>query len=110
MMGIDGSNPLPLIYSANGPTGTEIDADPHWGPDNRITFKREDLGNASRYSRVYTATIETATGTLSDVTLRTDNPDQILIGNAAGDGWIETMPSWNTDPMQPDTLVYSGSR
>lgn len=233
MMGIDGSNPQPLIYAANGPTGTEVDADPHWGSGNRITFKREDLGNASRYSRLYTATLDTATRTLTDVTLRTDNPDQILIGNAAGDfdpkispdgtlitsyrhlanpttpsdpgdplfnpadfgdydiwvgqysdalqpgdaslqfldvspatinlfprwnttgdklavwqsepsrfpadpidifvfdltiqtapfsvtstqtnitagdGWIETMPSWNTDPMQPDTLVYSASR
>ena len=25
-------------------------------------------------------------------------------------GWIETMPSWNTDPAQPDALIYSASR
>lgn len=85
IMGIDGSNPQPLSYASDGPTGTEIDADPHWGPNNQITFKRENLGSTSRYSRVYTATIDTSTFTLSNVTLRTDNPDQVLIGAAAGD-------------------------
>ncbi|VAW77396.1 hypothetical protein MNBD_GAMMA13-497 [hydrothermal vent metagenome] len=25
-------------------------------------------------------------------------------------GWIETRPSWNTDPAKPDTLIYSASR
>jgi hypothetical protein len=25
-------------------------------------------------------------------------------------GWIESMPSWNTDPNEPDMLIYSASR
>lgn len=28
----------------------------------------------------------------------------------ANAGWIESMPSWNTDPLQPDSIVYSAER
>ena len=79
VMGIDGSNPVELGYSANGPAANELDGDPHWGPDDKIAFKRETLTTGARYSRVYTATIDTATMMLSDVTLRTDEPDAVLM-------------------------------
>ncbi len=231
-MEIDGSNPTALVYSppSSGPdiTAGEIDADPHWGPGNTLTFKRETLVPSPtdpRYSRVYTATIDTANMTISNVVLRTDEPDTVLVTTPGdfdpkispdgsmitsyrhisdptnpaspgdfgdydfwvgqfsapnqpatasitfldvdpttinlfprwnlgsdkiavwrstpgltpdpidivvfdlsvqmspfsvtisnqvnitqGGGWIETMPSWNTDPSQPDTLIYSASR
>ena len=221
VMEIDGKNPVPVTYASNAPdtANGEIDADPDWGPNSMITFKRETLASP-HFSRVYTATIDTTTMTLSNVTLRTDGTDDALspakgdydpkispdgslitsyrrlagtpglfgdydiwVGrfsdpaqpaaasltfldvdpatahlfprwNQAGDklavwsadsnnstdpidiivfdlniqtspfsvsvaskvnitkngGWIETMPSWNTDPAEPDTLIYSASR
>jgi WD40 repeat protein len=221
VMDIDGKNPVALSYAENAPdvANGEIDADPDWGINNTITFKRETL-TPPHFSRVYTATIDTTTMTLNDVILRTDenddslspakgdydpkiSPDGTLITsyrrlaatpgifgdydiwvgrfndlaqpqtsslafvdvdpetahlfprwNQAGNklalwsldannstdpidivvfelniqrspfavsvttkknitlngGWIETMPSWNTDPAKADSLIYSASR
>ncbi len=85
VMGIDGSNPTQLSYLANGPAANEIDADPDWGAGNTITFKRETMTAGAKFSRVYTATIDPATMTLSGVTQRTDGVDAVLNLIAPGD-------------------------
>lgn len=218
IMNVDAKNPRVLEYADHAPQNGEIDADPYWGKDNIISFKRENLSSNSRFSRVYTALINAETAEISNVKLRTDGNDTTLIGIAAGDydpkispngkflasyrhlgnspgifgdwdiwlgefsnsnpseatkvqfidedsttanlfprwdqsstkiavwtvhslnvdpidifvfkiafaektfsvltktnitegdGWIETMPSWNTDPSKPDELIYSASR
>ena len=221
VMDIDGGNPVQLGYVSGGPAPTDLDADPHWGPGDKISFKREDTSSASRFSRVYTADLDTTTMMLANVTERTDgtpqnlallppgdydpkiSPDGAMIASyrhltetpgpfgdwdvwvgrfsdpaqptassitfldvdanttnlfprwnldstklamwrfdsgapldpidivvfdldvqsspfsvslaaknniTAGEDWFETMPSWNTDPAQTDTLIYSGSR
>jgi Tol biopolymer transport system component len=221
VMDMDGKHQRPVSYASTAPdiANVEIDADPDWGVNNTITFKRERLVSP-HFSRVYTATIDTTTMTLSNIVLRTDGVDDpltpakgdydpkispdggfiasyrrlaatpglfgdydIWIGrfsdpiqptdaslifldadpatahlfprwNQSGDrlavwsvdsnnsadpvdiivfdltlqtspflasvvkmtnithngGWIESMPSWNTDPNEPDMLIYSASR
>lgn len=215
-MDMDGGNPVRLAFADNAPADDELDADPCWGPDGKIVFKREQITDAPRFSRLYTATIDTATMTLENVTQRTDgtpgtlnfyppgdydpkiSPDGNLIASyrhladapgligdwdiwvglygdpssvsfldvdpavadlfprwnqagdklaiwsldsaavpdpldifvielaifqspfsvsvayriniTAGDGWIESMPAWNTDPGDPDRLVFSAVR
>ena len=221
VMEIDGRHPVQLSYAVNGPATDELDGDPGWGPNDQIVFKREQISSGPRFSRLYTASLNIATMTLENVTLRTDgadgslnffppgdydpklspdgsliasyrhladtpgifgnwdlwvgqtlDPDQPLVSSitflasnpdtadlfprwnnsgdklaiwsvdatgmadpidifvielnilqtpfsvtvvnriniTAGQGWFESMPSWNTDPAEPNLLVYSASR
>ena len=47
-----------------------------------------------------------------DVTLQQSpfSASAVVTDITSGEGWSESMPSWNTDPARADTLVYSGER
>jgi hypothetical protein len=79
VMDMDGKHQIPVSYASNAPdiANVEIDADPHWGVNNTITFKRERL-ESPHFSRVYTATIDTTTMILSNIVRRTDGIDDPL--------------------------------
>ncbi|MCU7917430.1 MAG: hypothetical protein KZQ95_03625 [Candidatus Thiodiazotropha sp. (ex Epidulcina cf. delphinae)] len=87
VMEIDGENPTRVSYASNAPAADEIDADPFWGVDNRITFKRQRFSSGTpQFSRVYTATIDTATMMLHDVTERTSGSNlPLATANGPGD-------------------------
>ncbi|MEW8627520.1 MAG: hypothetical protein AB2551_17365 [Candidatus Thiodiazotropha sp.] len=88
VMDIDGGNQIPLSYDSNPPdlANGEIDADPYWGTDNLITFKRQRFNNGQEFSRVYTATIDPTTMTLSNLVERTTGSNTVLsTPNGPGD-------------------------
>lgn len=88
VMDIDGNNAMPLAYAGNPPNTAagEIDADPHWGPGDRITFKRQQLAATPGFSRVMTAVLDRPALTLTDVTERTTGADLPLVTpNGPGD-------------------------
>ena len=84
VMGIDGSNPVQVQYESDAPGEDELDADPFWGPDNKVTFKREKRTSGAKFSRIYTATMNPGTMTLTNVTLRTEGEEGVL--NVIGPG------------------------
>jgi Tol biopolymer transport system component len=88
VMRVDGSEITRLGFAdpADEPGATDVDADPDWGPGNRLVFKRElDLPNP-RFSRIMTASIDPATKLISDVEIRTDGtPELFDAGYAPGD-------------------------
>ncbi|MCU7817166.1 MAG: hypothetical protein KZQ81_18720 [Candidatus Thiodiazotropha sp. (ex Rostrolucina anterorostrata)] len=43
IMNINGNNQTPLNYASNPPASDEMNADPFWGVDNKITFKCNNL-------------------------------------------------------------------
>ena len=101
VMEIDGSNPLQLSYAVDGPAADELDADPGWGPDDTIVFKREQITAGPRFSRLYTARINVATMTLENVTLRTDGAD----------GSLNFFPPGDYDPkVSPDGSMIASYR
>ncbi len=85
VMDIDGGNPVQLGFADNPPLPTELDSDPGWGPDNKIVFKREATNLANRFSRLYTATIDISTMTLSNVVERTNGTPGNLVFVPPGD-------------------------
>ncbi|MCU7871602.1 MAG: hypothetical protein KZQ91_02535 [Candidatus Thiodiazotropha sp. (ex Lucinoma borealis)] len=87
VMDIDGNNQTPLNYASNPPASDEIDADPFWGVDNKITFKRQQfISGRAGFSRVYTANIDTATMTLYNLMERTSGSNTPLsTPNGPGD-------------------------
>ncbi|GAB4535161.1 MAG: hypothetical protein Tsb0010_15160 [Parvularculaceae bacterium] len=101
VMGIDGSDPQPLSFATNGPADDELDSDPDWGANDRITFKRETMTGGARFSRIYTATLNRATMTLENVTLRTDGADAAL----------PILPPGDFDPkISPDGALIASYR
>ena len=88
VMDIDGGNQIPVTYASNPPdiTNGEIDADPFWGAGNIITFKRQRFNAGQEFSRVYTATLDTSTMTLSNLVERTSGANTTLsTPNGPGD-------------------------
>jgi len=71
-MEIDGERKRQLVYQSNGPANDELDSDPHWGPNDRVVWKRERIGSGARASRLYTATLNRGSWTLENVTQRTN--------------------------------------
>ncbi len=84
VMEMDGSNPQQIEYAEDPPDEGELDADPSWGPDNTIAFKRQSIGNSDAFSRAYTAIIDTTTMALSNLAVRTSGDNQPL--NLLGPG------------------------
>lgn len=78
VMNYDSTNRRQLAYANNPPANDELDSDCHWGPNDRIVWKRERLGAGARASRLYTATLNRSSWTLENVTLRTDPTPGVL--------------------------------
>ncbi|MEW8045243.1 MAG: hypothetical protein ACH255_15450 [Candidatus Thiodiazotropha sp.] len=88
VMNIDGTEQRPVNYASNPPdvADGEIDADPFWGNGDIITFKRQRFGSHQEFSRVYTATIDRTTMTLTDLVERTAGSNTVLATpNGPGD-------------------------
>ncbi len=85
VMGIDGASPRMVGYASDAPGENEVDADPHWGHGNTISFKRQLIDDSSRFSRVYTSTMDPDTMMLSNVRMRTSGEDEFLMGIGPGD-------------------------
>ena len=83
------------------PSTGELDGDPSWGPDDKIVFKREIISETDRFSRVHTATIDTATMTLSNVIERTNGTP----------GSLALFPPGDVDPkLSPDGVLIASYR
>lgn len=101
VMDLDGSNVLPVGYLDHAPAADELDADPSWGPENKIVFKRETLGGGPTFSRLHTATLDPASLMLLNITLRTDGADAVL----------PIFPPGDSDPqISPDGMKIASYR
>jgi len=85
-MDADGSDIRPVLFEPGGAPvdGVELDADPQWGPGNRVAWKRAIIAPPT-FSRVMTGTIDPATMTISGVATRTDGPPGTFATNTPGD-------------------------
>ncbi|MCA9774129.1 MAG: PD40 domain-containing protein, partial [Myxococcales bacterium] len=98
VMDIDGGNPRMVAFLDGDGAPLpfqEIDADPFWGPGNRVAFKRHVLGIPS-FSRLYVGDLDPVAATVTNLTLRTDGPPRSLQGTPAGDydPWISPDGQW----------------
>ncbi|MCA9773403.1 MAG: PD40 domain-containing protein, partial [Myxococcales bacterium] len=106
IMDVDGGNPRPLAFDPpeDAPLdGLELDADPHWNPGNKVSFKREGIESLQlpRFSSVYLADIDPVTATLSNLVLRTDGVPGVL----------DTIPPGDFDPkLSPDGAYLASYR
>jgi len=95
VMEVDGERKRRLAYESDAPANDELDSDPHWGPNDRIVWKRETIGSGPRASRLYTATLNRDDWTLEDVTQRTDPADGTLSFFPPGDYDAQISPDGN---------------
>jgi Tol biopolymer transport system component len=92
-MDIDGDRKRQLGYDNAPPASDELDSDPHWGPNDRVVWKRERITAGARSSRLYTATLNRNNWRLENVTPRT----------APVDGTLNFFPPGDYDPqLSPD--------
>jgi len=93
VMRINGDSKRQLDYQSNAPGTDELESDCHWGPDDRIVWKRERIGGGASSSRLYTATLNRNSWRLENVTQRT----------APADGTLSFFPPGDYDPqLSPD--------
>ncbi|MCA9774011.1 MAG: PD40 domain-containing protein [Myxococcales bacterium] len=90
IMDIDGANPRPLTFENPDDEPLpllEMDADPHWSAQGKISFKREGIEGlyVPRSSGVCIADIDPVTATLSNLTARTEVAPQVLTNLPPGD-------------------------
>lgn len=86
-----GSEPIP---------GLELDADPHWGPGNRITWKRQGFTGLN-FSQALTGDLDPVTFMVSNVQVRTDGTPGVL----------QTLPPGDYDPkISPNGLFLTSYR
>lgn len=79
VMDFGGSNRRKLAFEPGSEPSLylEMDADPYWSDQGRVSFKRERIVDPS-FSQIYVADLDTETMTLTNVTLRTDGPPDTL--------------------------------
>lgn len=79
VMNFDGSDRRKLAFEPGAAPilYEEMDADPFWSDQGKVTFKRERIVDPS-FSRIYVADLDAETMTLSNVTPRTDGPPDSL--------------------------------
>jgi Tol biopolymer transport system component len=94
-MDIDGNGKVQLAYANNPPASDELDSDCHWGPNDRIVWKRERITSGARSSRLYTATLNRSRWRLENVTQRTAPADGTLISFPPGDYDPQISPDGN---------------
>lgn len=90
IMDIDGGNPRPLVFENPDDEPLpllEMDADPHWSEQSKISFKREGIEGVAvpRYSGVCIADIDPVAGVLSNLVHRTEVTPAVLTGLPPGD-------------------------
>jgi hypothetical protein len=91
----DGDDKRQLTYQSGAPASDELDSDPHWGPNDRVVWKRERITSGARASRLYTATLNRNSWRLENVVQRTNPTDGTLSFFPPGDYDAQISPDGN---------------
>jgi hypothetical protein len=91
----DGDDKRQLTYQSGAPANDELDSDPHWGPNDRVVWKRERITSGMRASRLYTATLNRNNWRLENVVQRTNPADGTLNFFPPGDYDAQVSPDGN---------------